>query len=196
METSKEAARKPEAREEEKLNGIDTRALSEMVDELKADPSKASCKFFATEVWKHGALSACKISRYELSGEEIRQDYTIPIDEPTELLGTGEAPNPQMLLYAALSSCVLNTFVVNASVRGIRLQSVEIDVEGELDLQGFLGIDESVNPGYDELTLICRVEAEGTKEQLEECLQAATRYSPNFQTITRAVPVRCRLDAR
>ena len=101
-----------------------------------------------------------------------------------------------MLLYAALNSCVLNTFVVNASAKGIRLDSVKLELEGELDLRGFLAIDASINPGYNELTLVCKVKGNGTKQQYAECLEAGTKYSPNFQSITRGVPIHYRLDAQ
>ena len=178
----------------EKLNGIDTDALSATIDAIKADPSKASCKFFAATEWRNGTVSNTKVSRYELGGQEIKQDYTIPTDEPNGLLGTDTAPNPQMLLYAALNSCVLNTFVVNAAVKGIRIDSLRFDLEGELDLRGFLGIDPSTNPGYDELTLVCRVKGNGTKEQYQECLEAGTKLSPNFQSISRPVTVKYRLE--
>ena len=176
------------------LNGIDTQALFETIDAIKEDPSKASCKFFAATHWRHGTVSDTKISRYEMGGEEIAQDYTITVDEPKALLGTDSAPNPQMLLFAALNTCVLNTFMVNAAVRGIRIDRVELHLEGELDLHGFLGIDDSVNPGYDELTLVCKVEGEGTREQYEQLLEVGTKYSPNFQSISKPVKVHYKVE--
>lgn len=199
MGSRREKADKQEpqpTRAEAKINDIDTDALFHTIDAVKADPSKGSCKFFANTEWQHGTVSATRISRYRLGGQEILQNYTIQADEPHDLLGTDTAPNPQMLLYAALNSCVLNTFVVNASAKGIRLDSVKLDLEGELDLRGFLAIDASINPGYNELTLVCKVKGNGTKQQYAECLEAGTKYSPNFQSITRGVPIHYRLDAQ
>lgn len=178
------------------INGIDTEQLFETIEAIKEDPSKAACQFFATTRWKRGAVSDTKISRYRLGGEDIEQDYSIATDEPSALLGSDSAPNPQMYLYTALNACVLNTFIVNASARGLRLDSVEIELEGELDLRGFLAIDETINPGYDELTLVCRVSGDGTRQEFEECLEAGTRYSPNFQSLTRPVKVNYRLETR
>lgn len=193
----KEGATPPpqtEQPQQEKINGIDVQAVFDLIESIKQDTSKASCKFFATTNWESGTLSSTDISHYEMGGEDIPQDYSIRIDEPVELAGAGKAPNPQMVLYAALNTCVLNTFVVNASAQGLKLESVRMETEGELDLRGFLGIDENVNPGYDELTFVCHVKGEGTKEQFEECLKAGTRYSPNFQTITKPVNVNYRLE--
>lgn len=184
--------RKPAGSEE--LNGIDTDRLHATIDAVKEDPTKSSCKFFATTAWDYGTRSRTTISHYELGGEDISQNYSLDIDEPEALLGKDTAPNPQMVLYAALNACVLNTFVVNAAAKGIRIDRLELDLEGELDLRGFLGIDESVNPGYNALTLICRVAGSGTPEEYEACLEAGTKFSPNFQSISRPVKVNYRLE--
>ena len=180
---------------DEKVNGIDVEALHDAIDAIKADPSMASCKFFAGTQWRHGMASQTKISHYELGGETIPQQYTIAVDEPSALLGSDTAPNPQMLLFAALNTCVLNTFVANAAANGVRLDSVEIDLEGELDLRGFLGIDDSVNPGYNEVTMVCRVQGDGTDEEYEKCLEAGTKHSPNFQNISRKVKINYRIES-
>jgi uncharacterized OsmC-like protein len=139
-------------------------------------------------------VSETDINHYELGGEDIPQNYRIVVDEPSALLGTDSAPNPQMILYAALNTCVLNTFVVNAAARGIRIDRIEMETQGELDLRGFLGIDENVNPGYDELTIVFKVRGDGTREQLQECLDAGTRFSPNFQSLTKPVKVHYSLE--
>lgn len=175
-------------------NGVDTQALFQTIDAIKQEPGKASCKFFATTHWHHGTVSDTKITHYELSGEDIPQDYTMTVDEPSGLLGTDAAPNPQMMLFAALNTCVLNTFIVNAAAKGIRVDSVQIDTRGELDLRGFLAIDKSVNAGYDTINFVFRVSGDGTPEQFQECLEAGTRYSPNYQTITKAVKVNYNLE--
>lgn len=177
-----------------RVNSIDTAQLRQTIDDIRADPSKASCSFAATTTWKHGTVSNCHVSHYRLAGEDIPQDYDIAIDEPAALLGTDTAPNPQMMLFAALNACVLNTFVVNAAVRGITIDELAIDLEGELDLRGFLGIDPDVNPGYDELSIVCRVRADASRDELERCLEASTRHSPNFQTVSRPVEVKYRLE--
>ena len=46
------------------INGIDTVALFATIDAIKADPSKASCKFFAATEWRNGTVSNTKVSRY------------------------------------------------------------------------------------------------------------------------------------
>ena len=66
------------------------------------------------------------------------------VDEPFELLGENTAPNPQEYLMTALNTCVTVGYVAGAAVRGIMLETLEIKTKGELDLRGFLGIDDTV----------------------------------------------------
>lgn len=102
------------------------------------------------------------------------------------MLGTGKFPNPQQVLFAAINSCILNTFVVNAAVKGSRLEKLELELEGDIDLRGFLGIDE--------LNFVARVRGDGTREQFEEILKVACAHSPNYFTVTTSVPNNGRVE--
>ncbi len=188
-------ARPPEKEPQvEHINGVDVDTLFEKIDELKANPDKAQTTWRAKTTWQGGDLSNTHIGSWELGGEEFAQDFDIMIDEPCELLGTGKHPNPQQVLFAAINTCIMNTFVVNAAVRGIRLEKLEIELEGDIDLRGYLGIDESVTKGYEELNFILRVKGDGTREQFEELLEVACNHSPNYYTITHPVPINGRIE--
>jgi hypothetical protein len=54
-------------------------------------------------------------------------------DEPKELLGKDTSANPQERPMGAVNACILNTYVVAAAMKGIRLEKVEMETEGELD---------------------------------------------------------------
>ncbi len=64
---------RPETPEANRINGIDTSQLFATIDAVKADATKARCAFSATTRWKHGTVSDCEVSRYELGGEVIPQ---------------------------------------------------------------------------------------------------------------------------
>jgi hypothetical protein len=69
--------------------------------------------------------------------------------------------------------------VANASLMGVKLDSVVIDVDGNLDLRGFLGLDAKVKPGYDALHYTIRVKGDGTPEQFQKIHEAVIATSPN-----------------
>jgi len=74
-------------------------------------------------------------------------------DEPPLLLGTGKRPNPVEYLLTALAACVTTSLVYHAAAKGIVLKSVESRLEGDIDLQGFLGLSEDVRKGFQGIRL-------------------------------------------
>jgi hypothetical protein len=72
-------------------------------------------------------------------------------------------------------------------VRGITLQSLVIETEGDIDLRGFLGIDPNVPTGYDTLRYTVRIKGSGTKAQFAEIHEAVMATSPNFYNLSRPV---------
>lgn len=171
----------------EKTNGIDVNTLKQMISEVAQEPGKGEIKFHVTSAWKGGTRSETQVETVHLGGLPIERNFSIPIDEPEQLLGTNTAPNPQEMLMAAMNACVLATYVIGCAVKGITLERLEIETEGELDLRGFMGLDESVKPGYEEIHFTVHIKSNGTPEQLQEIHQNVMKTSPNFYNISQPV---------
>lgn len=177
-----------------KVNGIDVDALKQVTEEVAKDPSKGMVKFHVTSSWNgSGPKSTSRVKSYYLAGEEIPRDFSISIDEPEELLGTNTAPNPQEVLMAAFNACILATYVAACAVKGIALEDVQIETEGELDLRGFLGIDASVKPGYDELHYTVKMKGKGSSEQFKEVHETVLKTSPNYWNMANPIKVKADL---
>ena len=177
----------------EKLNGIDTEALKQVMEQVSKDPSVGKLKFQVTTTWKGTTKSETVVQGYTIGGQEVKRVHTFAIDEPKELLGEDAAANPQEYLMGAMNACILNTYVIAAAMKGIRLEKVEMETEGELDLRGFLGIDQSVVPGYKELKYKVRLKGNGTPEQYKEVHKTVIATSPNYYTISHAVKLNTEL---
>lgn len=80
---------------------------------------------------------------------------------------------------AALNACMTVGFVAAAAMSGVTVRSLAIETTGELDLRGFLGMD-NVNPGYDAIEYTIRVDADGSPEKLDEIHKTMMNTSPNF----------------
>lgn len=176
------------------VNGLDLDALGAMVADVQADKSKAVVGFRATTRWTGQTRSETVIEGYELGGEQIARRFKIVADEPAELMGQNSAPNPQELLMTALNACMTVGYVANAALHGIDLDSVEIETSGQLDLRGFLGLDEAVPPGYRQLDYTVRISGDGTAEQFEAIHQAVVRTSPNFFNLAQPIRMNGRLE--
>lgn len=164
----------------QKPNGIDTDRVRRMMPEVSQDPAKGKVKFQVATSWKEGPRCETSVTAWEIGGKRIGRGFTIPIDEPPELFGTDTAPNPQEMLLAAMNACMLAGYVTGCSLKGIELESLTIETEGELDLRGFFGIDKSVKPGYDEIRYTVRIKGDGTPQQFEEIHDTVMATSPNY----------------
>ena len=75
-----------------------------------------------------------------------------------------------------------------------QLRKVASRYEGELDLQGFLGLSEEVPVGYKSIHVYFTIEADVSQDQKEELIRMAQKYSPVFNSIAKPVPVSVQLD--
>lgn len=172
------------------VNDIDLTALGEVVAGIQADPARAKTGFHVTTRWQGQTRSETTVEAITLGGERIDRDYRITIDEPTQLLGTDAAPNPQEMLMAAVNACMMVGYVAGAALHGVRLDSLEIETKGELDLRGFLGLSSEVPAGYPEIEYEVRIKGDGTAAQFEEIHRTVMATSPNHYNISRPVAMR------
>jgi uncharacterized OsmC-like protein len=175
------------------VNGIDLAALDETVAAVAGDARLGQVAFRVRTDWKGQTKSESTVDSYTLAGEVVPRSFTIVADEPHELLGTNAAPNPQELLMSAVNACMMVGYVAQSSVRGITLDTCRIETEGELDLRGFLGIDETVPAGYRRISYTVFLEGDGTREQFEEIHQAVMATSPNYFNMAQPIQMVGRL---
>ena len=175
-------------------NGIDVAALQQFASGVAEDASKRSARFNVKTNWEHQTRSVATVSHYSLGGTKHKRHFEIAADEPTELLGQNSAPNPQELLMAALNACMTVGYVVNAAAMGITVHSLEIETEGELDLRGFLGLNESVNPGYDEVSYVVRLDTGASREQVEKLHEVVVKTSVNLANFSKPIRMVSKLE--
>ena len=75
----------------------------------------------------------------------------------------------------------------SGTLHGIRLDRLEIETSGQLDLRGFLGLDTSVAPGYEQIDYVVRIAGDGTPEQFDEIHRTVMATSPNYYNLARPV---------
>lgn len=176
------------------VNDLDVDALTAMVADITADPTRAPARFGVTTRWTGQTRSESVVHNISLGGEKIERQFRIYADEPEQLLGGNSAPNPQELLLSALNACMTVGYVAGAAVRGITLDRLEIETTGELDLRGFLDISDSVAPGYPVIEYVVRISGDGSPEQFEEIHRDVMATSPNYDNVARAIRMKGRLE--
>ena len=175
------------------VNGIDVDALRGAAAAIQADAAQGITRWNVTTRWKGGTRSDTSVTSYEIGGQRVEKDFTIRTDEPLELCGTNQFPNPQETLLAALNACMTVGYVAAFALEGIELEELSIETRGDIDLRGFLGLDDSVKPGYDALEYVVRVKADATPAQIERVHDLVCRTSPNRFNLAQPVVLRSRL---
>ncbi|HSS64571.1 MAG TPA: OsmC family protein [Gammaproteobacteria bacterium] len=170
------------------VNGVDLETLMGTVNAIKADPALGASRFRASNKWLGGNHNRSTVTGFYGAKQEIahKQTFEMDADEPAILAGNDEGANPVEHLLHALASCVTTSIVAHAAVRGIQVEELESELEGDIDLRGFLGLSSDVPKGYTDIRVTFRAKAD--PEDLERLAELA-RYSPVFNTITQGARV-------
>jgi uncharacterized OsmC-like protein len=174
-------------------NGIDVGALLETIGAIKAKPELASFTFRARTSWQEGMHSTAQIGSFLHAGKEDetrKQPFELAGDEPPVLLGRNIGPNAVELLLAALGFCYSVGYVANAAARGVEIEEMSYEIEGDIDLRNFLGISGEARPGFSEIRARAFVKAPGaTEEELKELCAYVQDTSPVKDVLANPVPV-------
>ena len=173
------------------INGIDVERLSGTIDHIVHDPTLARFQFRARNNWIDGGHNRSTIKEFYGAGQEDTsrtEPFVLDVDEPPILLGENRGPNAGEYVLHALGACLTGTLVYHAAARGIALEGLECTIEGDVDLQGFLGLDESVRPGFENVRVAFKATGDFDDEQLAE-LASLVRYSPVRDIVSNPVPV-------
>jgi uncharacterized OsmC-like protein len=174
------------------INGLNVQAAADTMAAIKADRSLAKFQFRARNKWINGGENRSTMRDFYGAGREDTsrsKPFEFTNGEPPVLLGDNEGANPVEFLLHALAGCVTTTFVLHAMARGIQIRELSTELKGNIDLQGLLGLDDSVSPGYEQINIRMHVKADCSDEELEDLLAYAQQHSPVCNTVCRPVPV-------
>ena len=173
-------------------NGVNVQQLVDTIHAIQATPDLARFKFRATNKWIAGGHSRTTIQSFFGAGIEDSsraRPFVLEGDEPPVLLGENAGPNAVEAVLHALASCLAVGFVYNAAAQGITVEALEFDLEGDIDLHGFLGLSDTVRPGYENVRLTYRVQSDAPREKLEALCDYVQKTSPVLDIIRNPVPV-------
>jgi uncharacterized OsmC-like protein len=173
-------------------NGVDTEQLFGTLDAIKADPTLARFQFRARNRWIDGAHNQTRIRDFYAANQEDTsraEEFVIDAGEPAILLGTDTGPNPAEYLLHALAACLTTSLVYVAAARGVHLTGVESTLEGDMDVQGALGLSDEYRNGFEQIHVSFRIKGDAPEEKLREIVARAEQRSAVFDMVTNGVPV-------
>ena len=165
------------------LNNLNLPALQEYIETIRQKPEEAIFAHGITAVWKDGVNTEITTHEKMLGSKRIAGEFTYSISEPEEVLGSNNSPNPQDYILGGMAGCMMVGFVATATVKGIKLDDVQITIKGAVDMRGFLELDPNVSVGFQELQFNFKVKGSGTQEQYDEIVEHVRKVSPGYRTI-------------
>lgn len=176
----------------ESVNGLNMQVLGTMVSNMKNQPEVAKATFSVKSEWNGGfqVKSSCKSIKMG-SNEVTRENISQMIhDFPSLLSGDDNGPTVCESCMASLGACITQTIVLHASAMGIQIDSISIDLEGDIDLRGFSGISDKVRPGAQQLRGNVSIRSrQATTDQIKQLYEIGKRLSPTVDTITNGTSI-------
>ena len=167
-------------------NGVNVQALLGAREALTQTPEAARFTWRARSRWINGTHSRSSVQGFFGLGEEQshRQEFTIDTDHPELFAAEDNAVTPVELVLSGLAGCLTAGIASVAQMRGIKLNSVSATLEGDMDLQGILGIDSDVRNGFEGIKVTYDIDADATQDEIRALVAQSQKRSAVFDVIT------------
>jgi uncharacterized OsmC-like protein len=182
-----------------RINGVNPQQWGGLLNTIKNHPDTSEAKFFVKTEWKcededdsrgFYVRSSCK--DFQLGGQTIQRNksYAMVFDFPPQFSGEGKGPTVCEGCMSSLGACITQTIVAHATARSINIDSISIDIEGNIDLQGLTGLSTDTRPGAQGFRLNVNIKSTtASKEQISQLYEIGKRFSPAFDTLTNGTSV-------
>ena len=167
-------------------NGVNVEALLGARQALEAAPDAAQFKWRANCEWVNGTHCRTEISGFYGLGEDQARgkSFAIEADHPEIFAAEDHAPTPVEIVLSGLASCLTAGVAAIAQHRGIQLRSVKATLEGDMDLQGILGIDDDVRNGFKAIRVHFDIDADADADDIRALVAQSQKRSAVFDIVT------------
>jgi uncharacterized OsmC-like protein len=172
-------------------NGVNVQALLDAREALREAPAATKFTWRASCKWVNGTYSTATVSNYFGLGEEQahKTETTFEADHPEIFASEDRGITPIEYLLVGLASCLTAGIASVAQNRGVQLRSVESRLEGQMDIQGILGMDSDVRNGYDDIKVVFDIDADASQEDIEAIVAQSQKRSAVYDALTNPVNV-------
>lgn len=167
-------------------NGVNVEALVAAREALTDAPEAAQFKWRAACEWKNGTHSHSTVEGYFGLGEEHKhkRSFTFDADHPEVFASDDLGATPVEYVLVGLASCLTAGVAAVAQYRGIQLNSVKATIEGDMDIQGILGIDSDVRNGFGGIRVTYDIDADASRADIEALVAQSQKRSAVYDIVT------------
>ncbi|MCH7474969.1 MAG: OsmC family protein [Gemmatimonadetes bacterium] len=166
-------------------NGVNVEALLDARKALSEAPEAAKFQWRAKCEWLRGTHSRSTVEGFFGLGEEQmhKSKFTFDADHPEVFASEDHGATPVEIVLASLASCLTAGIASVAQLREIQLHSVTATVEGGMDIQGILGMDSDVRPGFDGIKVTYKIDADATPDEIKAIVAQSQKRSAVFDVV-------------
>ena len=167
-------------------NGVNVAHLVEARTALTDAPEAAKFKWRAACEWKNGTHSHSVVEGFFGLGEEQTRKtvFNFDADHPEVFASEDLGATPVEYVLVGLASCLTAGVAAIAQYREIQLRSVKATIEGDMDLQGIMGIDDEVRNGFEGIRVTYEIDADASREDIEALVAQSQKRSAVFDIVT------------
>jgi uncharacterized OsmC-like protein len=167
-------------------NGVNVEALIAAREALTAAPAAAQFKWRAACEWKNGTHSHSTVEGFFGLGQEQHRKttFTFDADHPEIFASLDKGATPVEYVLVGLASCLTAGVAAIAQHRNIQLRSVTATIEGDMDVQGILGIDTDVRNGFGGIKVTYKIDADAKREDIEALVAQSQKRSAVYDIVT------------
>lgn len=135
------------------------------------------------------ALQTIKTEVKSLGGMKVQcsaREFKYTIDEPENLGGTNEGMNPAESLLCALGACKCIVAKILSKGHKINLEKLKVEMEGEIDPDGFTGKNINAKIGFSKITTKYIIKTSNTREEINDFIFRVEHDCPMKDTIVNA----------
>lgn len=123
-----------------------------------------------------------------LAVEAVTRNFKVNVDEPKELGGTNTGMNPVELLLNSLGACQTIAMTTFAKKFGVHLEHIRVELEGDLDTDGFLG-KADVRPGFQDIRLKLYLKTDTAEDKVNKLIDYVQSHCPVADSIGHGVKI-------
>jgi uncharacterized OsmC-like protein len=167
-------------------NGVNVEALIAAREALTDAPQAAQFKWRASCEWKNGTHSHSTVEGFFGLGQEQNRKTTFKFDadHPEVFASEDKGATPVEYVLVGLASCLTAGVAAIAQHRNIQLRSVKATIEGNMDIQGILGIDSDVRNGFGGIKVVYDIDADAKREDIEALVAQSQKRSAVYDIVT------------
>jgi uncharacterized OsmC-like protein len=167
-------------------NGVNVEALLSAREALTETPEAAQFQWRASCEWRNGTHSYSLVEGFFGLGEEQshRTKFGFDADHPELFASEDHGATPVEYVLVGLASCLTAGVASVAQNRQIQLRSVKATLEGEMDVQGILGIDSDVRNGFSEIKVRYDIDADATPDEIKAIVAQSQKRSAVYDVVT------------